>query len=261
MSVQRFLKLEEALELFNNLDSDESDVEIAVLPPDANELTGKDEGDENEINTGEIIVNDVPGCLEVSTGGLLLLTGYKSNTCERDYWSDAEDLRHCPCEKCHVTKPLPKVEILFTRCGQWNFPCLNCGGGNRWCRHLSSLREFIRAKSYCHLHGAQAPCRKYGLHRNVGASRFNGPYGRQGCVLARTVESNQGGRFDGNESVADSFRSGVVSFKKHVHAISPGFFSLLRLPEKKTRLTANSLPGVTLSSTPFLSDKYHPCKF
>ncbi|GFU68232.1 hypothetical protein TNCV_39421 [Trichonephila clavipes] len=25
---------------------------------------------------------------------------------------------------------------------------------------------------------------------------FNGPYGRQGCVLARTVESNQGGRFD-----------------------------------------------------------------
>ncbi|GFT69303.1 hypothetical protein TNCV_3499881 [Trichonephila clavipes] len=34
-----------------------------------------------------------------------------------------------------------------------------------------------------------------------------------GCVLARTVESNQGGRFDGNESVADSFRSGAVSFK------------------------------------------------
>ncbi|GFT86163.1 HTH_Tnp_Tc3_2 domain-containing protein [Trichonephila clavipes] len=28
-------------------------------------------------------------------------------------------------------------------------------------------------------------------------SRFNEPYGRQGCVLARTVESNQGGRFDG----------------------------------------------------------------
>ncbi|GFU44104.1 hypothetical protein TNCV_4952711 [Trichonephila clavipes] len=52
-----------------------------------------------------------------------------------------------------------------------------------------------------------------GLHRNVGASRFNGPYGRQGCVLARTVESNQGGRFDGNESVADSFRSGAVNFK------------------------------------------------
>ncbi|GFV83467.1 hypothetical protein TNCV_982301 [Trichonephila clavipes] len=44
-----------------------------------------------------------------------------------------------------------------------------------------------------------------GLHRNVGESRFNEPYGRQGCVLARTVESNQGNRFDGNESVADSF--------------------------------------------------------
>ncbi|GFV44975.1 hypothetical protein TNCV_615651 [Trichonephila clavipes] len=53
---------------------------------------------------------------------------------------------------------------------------------------------------------------------------FNGPYGRQGCVLARTVESNQGGRFDGNESVADSFRSGAVSFKTHVQAISRGFF-------------------------------------
>ncbi|GFU19502.1 hypothetical protein TNCV_4371741 [Trichonephila clavipes] len=44
-----------------------------------------------------------------------------------------------------------------------------------------------------------------GLHRNVGASRFIEPYGRQGCVLARTVESNQGGRFDGNESIADFF--------------------------------------------------------
>ncbi|GFX43134.1 hypothetical protein TNCV_2711781 [Trichonephila clavipes] len=34
-------------------------------------------------------------------------------------------------------------------------PCLNCGGGDRRCRHLSSLWEFLRAKSYCHLHGAQ----------------------------------------------------------------------------------------------------------
>ncbi|GFX60710.1 hypothetical protein TNCV_4976861 [Trichonephila clavipes] len=59
---------------------------------------------------------------------------------------------------------------------------------------------------------------------NVDASRFNGPDGRQGCVLAWTVESNQGCRFDGNESVADSFRSGAVNFKTHVHAISRGFF-------------------------------------
>ncbi|GFW60902.1 hypothetical protein TNCV_4871131 [Trichonephila clavipes] len=52
-----------------------------------------------------------------------------------------------------------------------------------------------------------------GLHRNVGASRFNGPYSRQGCILARTVESNQGGRFNGNESVADSFRNDLNSIR------------------------------------------------
>ncbi|GFS98389.1 hypothetical protein TNCV_1096951 [Trichonephila clavipes] len=70
-----------------------------------------------------------------------------------------------------------------------------------------------------------------GLHRNVGASRFNEPDGRQGCVLARTVESNQGGRFDSNESVADSFPSGAVGFKSWSATIL-GAFSLLRLPEK-----------------------------
>ncbi|GFU82560.1 hypothetical protein TNCV_4154301 [Trichonephila clavipes] len=90
-------------------------------------------------------------------------------------------------------------------------------------------------------------------------SRFNGPYGRQDCVLARTVESNQGGRFDGNDSVVDSFRSGAVSFKTHVQAISRGFFPFLRLPEKPPVRKASSLPGVT--PHPLLSDKYHPCKF
>ncbi|GFW85204.1 hypothetical protein TNCV_3249441 [Trichonephila clavipes] len=54
-----------------------------------------------------------------------------------------------------------------------------------------------------------APTWRRRLDKNVGASRFNVLYGRQGCVLERTVESNQGGRFDGNESVADSFRSGA----------------------------------------------------
>ncbi|GFT15936.1 hypothetical protein TNCV_3315031 [Trichonephila clavipes] len=54
---------------------------------------------------------------------------------------------------------------------------------------------------------------KQGLVKNVGVSRFNALCGRQGCILTRTVESNQSGRFDGNESVADSFRSGAVSFK------------------------------------------------
>ncbi|GFX01156.1 hypothetical protein TNCV_4581221 [Trichonephila clavipes] len=34
-------------------------------------------------------------------------------------------------------------------------PCLNWGGGDRWCRHLSSLLEFHQANSYCHLYGAQ----------------------------------------------------------------------------------------------------------
>ncbi|GFU78310.1 transposon Tf2-9 polyprotein, partial [Trichonephila clavipes] len=67
-------------------------------------------------------------------------------------------------------------------------------------------------------------------YRNVGASRFNEPNGRQGCVLAQTVESNQGGRFDSNESVADSFPSGAVGFKSSCMTIL-GAFSLL-LPEK-----------------------------
>ncbi|GFU27794.1 hypothetical protein TNCV_552431 [Trichonephila clavipes] len=39
-------------------------------------------------------------------------------------------------------------------------------------------------------------------YRNVGASRFNGPYGRQGYVLA----PNQGDRLDGN-----AIRSGFFS--------------------------------------------------
>ncbi|GFS99267.1 hypothetical protein TNCV_1600941 [Trichonephila clavipes] len=46
---------------------EEIDVEIAVLPPDASDQSDKDEG-------------------------ILLLTGYPSNTCEHDCWSDAENL-------------------------------------------------------------------------------------------------------------------------------------------------------------------------
>ncbi|GFT81589.1 hypothetical protein TNCV_3674191 [Trichonephila clavipes] len=34
-------------------------------------------------------------------------------------------------------------------------PCLNCGGGDWWCRHLSSLWDFRRAKQHFHLRGAQ----------------------------------------------------------------------------------------------------------
>ncbi|GFV94671.1 hypothetical protein TNCV_3863941 [Trichonephila clavipes] len=80
--------------------------------------------------------------------------------------------------------------------------------------------------------------------RNVGASRFNEPDGRQGCVLAWTVESNQGGRFDSNESVSDSFPSGAVGFKSSCTTIL-GAFSLLRLLEKTSSREANSLPEVT----------------
>ncbi|GFU04996.1 hypothetical protein TNCV_1290901 [Trichonephila clavipes] len=82
--------------------------------------------------------------------------------------------------------------------------------------------------------------------------RFYGPYGRQGCVLAWTVESNQGGRFDGNESVADSFRSGAVNFKTHVHAISRGFFPSYvcqkNLPSGKRTRCPGSTPRPLLSS-------------
>ncbi|GFW68548.1 retrovirus-related Pol polyprotein from transposon TNT 1-94 [Trichonephila clavipes] len=48
--------------------TDESNVEVVVLPPYASELTDEDEGDENEVITGEIIENDVPGGLGARTG-------------------------------------------------------------------------------------------------------------------------------------------------------------------------------------------------
>ncbi|GFT64230.1 hypothetical protein TNCV_2201091 [Trichonephila clavipes] len=51
MSVQRFLKLDEPLELLNNLDLDETDIEISLLQ-DASELIDEVERDENEVNTG-----------------------------------------------------------------------------------------------------------------------------------------------------------------------------------------------------------------
>ncbi|GFR24705.1 hypothetical protein TNCT_214851 [Trichonephila clavata] len=67
MSVQIFLKLEEALALLNSFDSDASDVEIAVLPLDAREITDEDKRDDNEVNTAKIIVNDVPESVDVRT--------------------------------------------------------------------------------------------------------------------------------------------------------------------------------------------------
>ncbi|GFU04177.1 hypothetical protein TNCV_863141 [Trichonephila clavipes] len=73
------------------------------------------------------------------------------------------------------------------------------------------------------------------------------------------LRSNQGDRLDGNESVADSFRSDLVGFKSWSGRIF-GAFSLLRLPEKTSIREANSLPEVTPQSLLFSSDKYHPCK-
>ncbi|GFU95881.1 hypothetical protein TNCV_3275781 [Trichonephila clavipes] len=39
------------------------------------------------------------------------------------------------------------------------------------------------------------------------------------------LRSNQGGRFDGNESVADSFRSDLVNFKSSCTTILGAFYS------------------------------------
>ncbi|GFW67263.1 hypothetical protein TNCV_2698731 [Trichonephila clavipes] len=55
MSLQRILKLEEVLELLNSLDSDESDIEIAVLF-DASAQTDEHKGKENEVNTLDMAI-------------------------------------------------------------------------------------------------------------------------------------------------------------------------------------------------------------
>ncbi|GFX21143.1 transposable element Tcb2 transposase [Trichonephila clavipes] len=59
-----------------------------------------------------------------------------------------------------------------------------------------------------------------GLDKNVSASMFNALYGRKGCILKRTVESNHSGRFDGNESVADSSRSGADEVEKLAYQLN-----------------------------------------
>ncbi|GFU53615.1 hypothetical protein TNCV_3994891 [Trichonephila clavipes] len=70
------------------------------------------------------------------------------------------------------------------------------------------------------------------------------------------LRSNQGGRLDGNESVADSFRSDLVGFKSWSGRIIGAFYSLLRLPEKPSSREAHSLPEVTPPlPSPLISDK------
>ncbi|GFT14016.1 hypothetical protein TNCV_3667571 [Trichonephila clavipes] len=66
------------------------------------------------------------------------------------------------------------------------------------------------------------------------------------------LRSNQGGRLDGNESVADSFRSDLVGFKSWSATILGAFLLLLRLPEKtstvgKRTCYPGSIPSVALS--------------
>ncbi|GFU77943.1 hypothetical protein TNCV_521431 [Trichonephila clavipes] len=35
-------------------------------------------------------------------------------------------------------------------------PCLNCGGGDRWCRHLSSIRRIVAMNWYHEFHGPRS---------------------------------------------------------------------------------------------------------
>lgn len=51
ISMQRFLKLKEMLELLNNLDSDENVVENAVLPWDASEATEEIKADDYDVDS------------------------------------------------------------------------------------------------------------------------------------------------------------------------------------------------------------------
>ncbi|GFV31531.1 hypothetical protein TNCV_2540081 [Trichonephila clavipes] len=65
MSVQKFLKLDATLKFLNSINSDESDDEIVLCYQQIPMNKHEDEGNANVVNTGEIILNNVPGCLEV----------------------------------------------------------------------------------------------------------------------------------------------------------------------------------------------------
>ncbi|GFX61323.1 hypothetical protein TNCV_1171621 [Trichonephila clavipes] len=74
------------------------------------------------------------------------------------------------------------------------------------------------------------------------------------------LRSNQGGRIDGNESVADYFRSDLVNFKSSCTTILGASFPLTSARKKRpsgSELAARGHPSVT----PLFSDKYHPCIF
>ncbi|GFY19605.1 hypothetical protein TNCV_4647771 [Trichonephila clavipes] len=100
---------------------------------------------------------------------------------------------------------------------------------------------------------------------SVGNRDYTGMWVRLGSTDLMTgkvmfLRSNQGDRLDGNESVADSFRSDLVGFKSWSRKILGAFFPLTSARKTSSR-EANSLTEVTLTSLLFSSsDKYHPCK-
>ncbi|GFV46549.1 hypothetical protein TNCV_3161061 [Trichonephila clavipes] len=57
-----------------------------------------------------------------------------------------------------------EIFIDFTPSEKLKVPCLNYGGGDRWCRPLFRTdREFCRSNSYCYLYGAQGQRQTYFL--------------------------------------------------------------------------------------------------
>ncbi|GFW36836.1 retrovirus-related Pol polyprotein from transposon 412 [Trichonephila clavipes] len=121
----------------------------------------------------------------------------------------------------------------------------------RFNTHVNRMIPFIKRFSYLHLNNLDDlqpdETEEIGITQECGCVGFNRPDGRQGCVLTRTVESNQGGRFDSNESVADSFPSGAVGFKSWSATILEAFFPLTSARKTSSR-EANSLPEVTPQS-------------
>ncbi|GFR09274.1 hypothetical protein TNCT_683211 [Trichonephila clavata] len=86
------------LELLNSLDSEESEVEITVLPPEASALTEDNEGNENEVNTDDIIIKDVPGSLEEPSEKIIQITSVLSEESMRKkerVMSDFEFDKNC----------------------------------------------------------------------------------------------------------------------------------------------------------------------
>ncbi|GFS82943.1 hypothetical protein TNCV_1568291 [Trichonephila clavipes] len=85
------------------------------------------------------------------------------------------------------------------------------------------------------------------VYRKRITKEFGGASGSTDLMAGKVMflRSNQGGRLDGNESVADSFRSDLVGFKSWSRRIIGAFYSLLRLPEKPSSREAHSLPEVT----------------